>query len=74
MHAFQRMYSKAWHDNIPHRCSIFLDDVGIKGPRTGYNKEEYYPGIRRFVMDYRSKLYHIQAICERVGATVAGLK
>lgn len=72
--AFQRINSKTQHDNIPHRCRVFLDDVGIKGPISRYNDEEAYPGIRRFVMEHISNLDHVLADYERAGATVAGLK
>lgn len=59
--AFQWINSKAQHNNIPHHCRIFLNDIGVKGPRTRYNAEESYPGIWRFVMENMSNLYHVLA-------------
>lgn len=50
MQAFQRINSKALHNNISHCCSIFLDYVGIKGTRMRYNEEEAHSGIPSFVM------------------------
>lgn len=72
--AFQRIHSKPQHDTMPHRCSIFLDDVGITGLMTRYKQEESYSGILRFVTEHISNVDHVLADYKRVGAIVAGLK
>jgi hypothetical protein len=71
--AFQRINSKIQHDNIPNRCRVFLDDVGINGPTTRYGDAKVYPGIRQFVLEHIVSLDPVLADHEYPGATVAGL-
>jgi hypothetical protein len=71
---FQSNNSNVRHDNIPNRCMVFLDDVGIKGPTTRYGDVEVYPGIRQFVLKHRVNVDLVLADYERAVATVAGLK
>ena len=35
---------------IPREVRPFIDDIGIKGPKSRYNDEEISPGIRRFCL------------------------
>ena len=30
----------------------YIDDLGIKGPKTRYNDKEVKPGLRRFIIEY----------------------
>ena len=46
---FVRVITKTCRDHISHRCSPYLDDVVVKGPKTYYNNKEVELGIRRFV-------------------------
>ena len=61
-------------NHIPHKCAPFLDDIGVKGPRSEYNGEEVAPGVRRFVMEHLQWMDAVLADLERAGATVSGEK
>ncbi len=43
------------------RAKPFLDDVGVKGPKTKYNNEEVAPGIRRYVLEHIQNLDKVLA-------------
>src|SRR5271156_372945 len=47
---FVRIVTKILEKHIPHICLPFMDDVGIKGPKTIYDGEEVVPGIRRYML------------------------
>lgn len=42
---FMRVVTKILEELIPLICRAFLDDIGVKGPRTRYNNKEVAPGI-----------------------------
>jgi hypothetical protein len=46
---FQRIICKVLYCHIPHHTKPFLDDVGIRGPRSRYGEVEASRGIWRFV-------------------------
>jgi hypothetical protein len=37
---FMRIIIRILKDHFPHLCGAFIDDVGVKGPRTTYDNEE----------------------------------
>ena len=43
---------KILYDYIPDVALLFLDNVGIKGPREcfGYKEEKGLPGVQKFVL------------------------
>ena len=49
---FQRIVCKVHWSLIPSNLRPFIDDIGLKGPKTRYNNEEVEPGIRRFVYEH----------------------
>ena len=59
---------------IPHAARLFVDDVAIKGPRTDYDQEEAFPGVRRYVLEHLINLDAVLLDIERAGATIAGDK
>ena len=62
---------------VPHlrdRAKPFLDNVGIKGPKTTYNNEELAPGIRRYMVEHIQNLDKVLADLERAEVTIAGAK
>lgn len=38
--AFQCINSKTQHHNIPYRCTVFLNDISIKGPILPYDNKD----------------------------------
>ena len=71
---FVRIALKVLADHLRDRAEPFLDDVGIKGPKTTYNNEELAPGIRRYVVEHIQNLDAVLADLERAGITIAGAK
>ena len=73
---FVRVVTKILQDLIPHIALPFLDDIGVKGPRTRYDEEEVLelPGARRFVLEHIQNLDAVLADLERAGATISAEK
>ncbi|KAK4701376.1 hypothetical protein P7C70_g4857, partial [Phenoliferia sp. Uapishka_3] len=48
-------------EEIPEYAGVFVDDVGIKGPKSTYNDEKvpWNPNIRRFIWEYAVTLERI---------------
>ena len=67
---FVRIVSKILQDHIPRVCLPFLDDIGVKGPRTRYDDEEVEPGLRRFVVEHLQNLNLVLCDLERAGCTI----
>lgn len=49
---FVRAMTTILDDLIPNTANCFLDDIGIKGPRSTYEDAEAMPGIRRYVLEH----------------------
>lgn len=71
---FVRVVVKILEDHIPSRCLPFLDDIGVKGPRTTYDNEEVMPGVRRYILEHLINLDRVLADLERAGCTISGEK
>jgi hypothetical protein len=73
---FCRVVLRILQDLIPEIAIPFLDDIGVKGPRSRYNDEEVpeLPGIRRFVLEHIINLDRTLADLERAGATISAIK
>lgn len=56
--------------HVPQKARVFLDDIGIKGPRSRYNEREVAPGIRQFVLEHLQNLDGVLADIERAGCTI----
>ncbi|PLW40210.1 hypothetical protein PCANC_17965 [Puccinia coronata f. sp. avenae] len=63
-------------DEIPEHVGVFIDDGGIKGPRSTYNGEvlKENPGIRKFIWEYAVTLERILFRIEEAGLTISGKK
>lgn len=76
MQEFQRSTSHIIHHLSPDRALAFVDDVGVKGPKTRYGDAPIpgNPNIRRFVWEYAHTLYECFAVMKEGGATASGKK
>lgn len=76
MQEFQRSTSHIIAHLSPDRALSFVDDIGLKGPKTRYNDLPIpgNPGIRRFVWEYAHSLYECMAVMKEAGATASGKK
>jgi len=71
---FQRVAGKVHCGQIPHEARLFIDDAGIKGPKSRYNDVEISPGIRQFVWEHAQifrRFLHNAWIAE---LTISGFK
>ena len=53
---FQHCTTHMLREEIPCNGNVFIDDVGLKGPKSRYNNKEIAPGIRRFLCEYATML------------------
>ena len=71
---FQRIMSKVLWRHIPEHVRVFLDDLGIRGPKERYNDEEIAHGIRRFVWEHAQVVRAVLDDIWRSGLTISGAK
>ena len=74
MAQFQRIATKIVQDLIPKRCGVFVDDIGVKGPKTKYGNEEALLGIRRYVLEHIVNINQVLTNVELAGAVISGAK
>ena len=67
---FVRIVQRMLNDIIPVLAMPYMDDIGVKGPRTYYDFEEVIPGIRRFMLEHIQSLDQVLERIERAGATI----
>lgn len=70
---FVRVISKILEDIMPDVCRVFLDDIGIKGPRTRYDDElsPDAPGCRRYIVEHLINIDTTLFLLELAGATIS---
>jgi hypothetical protein len=71
---FQRCTTHTLQEEIPQNGGVFVDDVGLKGPKSTYGDEEAAPGIRRFVFEYATTLDRFLTRFIEAGITASGTK
>ncbi len=71
---FVRIVLKILAPHLRDRAKSFLNDLGVKGPKTKYNNEELALGIRRYVLEHIQNLDNVLADLEPAGVTIAGVK
>lgn len=71
---FVRIVTKILEEHIPARCRPFLDDIGVKGPKTTYGDKEILPGIWRYMYKHMIWLDGVLADLELAGCTISGKK
>ncbi|MBW0557258.1 hypothetical protein O181_096973 [Austropuccinia psidii MF-1] len=73
---YQAQMTWILQEEIPESVGIFIDDGGIKGPRSLYSQETLpeNPSIRRFIWEYAITLERILFRIEEAGLTISGSK
>jgi len=76
MQEFQRSTSHIVEPLSPEKALPFVDDVGVKGPKSRYDDEPIpeNPKIRRFVWEYAHTLFTVLRLLSTAGATASGKK
>lgn len=49
---FVRVISKILEPISPNAVRVFLDDIGIKGPKTKYDGTEVFPGLHQYIFEH----------------------
>jgi len=64
---------KILYAHLGSSAEIFIDDVGVNGPKSRYGGDEVegLPGVRRCVMEHLPILDNVLADVERAGATIS---
>ena len=71
---FQRVIVKVHWKQIPECARPFLDDVGLKGPKSRYNDMEISPGVRKFVWEHAQIFRQFMHDVWTSGMTISGAK
>lgn len=73
---FQRCTAHVLGSMAPEQADVFIDDYGVKGPRSTYNNQPIAgnPRIRRFVYEYAATLDALFARFIKAGITASGSK
>ena len=71
---FVRIVLKILAPYVRDWAKLFLDDVGVKRPKTKYNNEEIAPEIRCYVFEYIQNLDKVFLDLERARVIIAGAK
>jgi len=71
---FQCCTTHTLQEEIPKNGGVFIDDVGLKGPKSTYGGEEVAPGIRRFVFEYATIFDRFLTCFIKAGITASGTK
>ena len=73
--AFVRLTRKILSPNLGGIAEVFINDIGVKGPRFTYNDEEVelpagLPGVRRIILEHLQNLDTVLTDVERAGGTI----
>ena len=71
---FSRIMERVLDRLIPDVARAFLDDIGIKGPRSRYGDTEALPGIRRFILEHIMNIDKVLTNMELAQACISGEK
>ena len=61
-------------DDLYDICRVFVDDIGVKGPRSRYHEEESLPGVRRYILESIQNLDRVMYNVELAGGCMSGAK
>lgn len=67
---FVGIISKILVPHLRNRFLSFLDNLGVKSPKTMYNNKELAPRIKRYITEYIYNLIKVLADLERAGVTI----
>jgi hypothetical protein len=62
-----RIIIRILKNHFPHLYWLFINNIGMKGPRTTYNNKETILGIKKFIFKHIQRLNKILADLERAG-------
>ena len=60
--------------NIPHDARVYIDDIGVRDPKTKYNETEALPEVRHYILEHLMALDRVLVSIELSGAKLSGEK
>ena len=72
--SFQRVMAKVHYHQIPREARPFLDDIGLKGPKSRYGDMEIAPGVWLFVLEHTQVFKWFMHDTWIAGLTISGEK
>ena len=70
---FIRAIMKILGDHFPETAP-FIDDIGVAGPKSDYDQEEIFEGVRRYVFEHAQQMDRVLTDIARAEATVSAKK
>ena len=70
---FIRTVMKILGDHFPE-AAPFVDDIGVAGPKSDYDQEEVFDGVRRYVLEHAQQVDRMLTDISRAEATVSAKK
>ena len=71
---FVQIVTKILQDHIPHISRQFVENVGVKDPKTTYNNKEAAPGICCYMLEHIQSLDKVFADIKEAKATITRAK
>jgi hypothetical protein len=71
---FVRIVIKILKKHIPLVYLPFMNDIGVKKPKTTYNNEKVIPEIRKYILKHIIWINEVLANLERVRYTISKAK
>jgi hypothetical protein len=71
---FVRIVTKILEKYIPHVYLFFMNDIGVKGPKTTYNNEKIIFKIRKYILEHIIWINGILADLKRTRYTISEIK
>ena len=71
---FVRIISKILKPISPNAARVFLDDIGVKGPKTKYDGTEVSPSLHQYIFEHLINLEKTLWFLELAGTTIAAEK
>ena len=68
---FVRIISKILKPISPNAVRVFLDDIGVKGPKTKYNRTKISPSLHQYIFEHLINLEKTLWFLELMGTTIA---
>ena len=71
---FCRIMTQMLEDLISNIARVFVDDIGVKGPRSYYNSKEILIGVRLYILEAIQNLDKVLTNIKCAGGCISGEK
>lgn len=71
---FVQIVFKIWIPHLEDQAKSFLNDLGVKRPKTKYNNKEVALGVKSYILEYIQNFDKIFANLEKIKVILAGTR